>query len=397
MVVNHYLCVVGWTVGACFGTTPGGAQTLHVDEGQQLHISENTTFTIVGGMHNQGVMTNLGQVYISGDWINRQTYRAEAGSEVILTGELPQQIDQRGQSLGHLTIDGGGPKRLLSEARVSDTLTLVDGIVLTQGTAPITLGPAAEVEGGSENAYVEGPVRYQGNGVRRFPLGQDGRYLPIVLTDVSETPATLQVEVMTPLLSPPPADNVARVSTARYWQITPVEGTWAGAIVELTVNEEDGLDDLLGAIVVAANDEDGEFTSLGQSAAEGDASQGTVTGELPLTQPIVAVGVTREFSVRDQVLVPSAFSPEALDPVNRVLKIYAAALQSEPFLFHIFDRWGNLVYRTLRLEQAREEGWDGRRQSDQSLAEPGVYSYHLQGVLEGNIAVNQTGTITLFR
>ena len=146
-----------------------------------------------------------------------------------------------------------------------------------------------------------------------------------------------------------------------------------------------------------ADDPRGTFSTLGQSSNAGDAFQGTVTSEEPVTQSVVAVGLTQEFSVEQQVLVPSAFSPEAADPVNRLLKVYAATLLPESFSFRIFDRWGQLVYQTAVLEQAREEGWNGQRSSDQSLAPPGVYQYHLQGVFEGNVPVNQTGTITLFR
>ena len=373
------------------------AQTLYIGENQQLYISDNTLVVLSDDMHNRGTLTNHGTLQVAGNWTNEQTYLSGPDSEVILAGGELQQVDQRGQAFHHLTISGGGSKELLSEARVAGALTLSEGVVVSRLSAPLTLEATATVVGGSEASYVEETMLYRGNGLRTFPLGLSGDYLPITLTDVAGQSPGLRVRIVAPHLPALPSENLERVSTARYWQITTVEGTFEGSMAKLTANTADAFDDLVGAVVVQSDQVGASFTNLGQSARDGDASQGSVISALPVTQPIVALGVTSEFSLEHQALVPSAFAPEAPNPVNRVLKVYAATLLAEPFSFRIFDRWGNLVYRTNSLAQARDEGWDGLRQPDRSPAAPGVYQYHLRGVFENNSPINQTGTIMLFR
>lgn len=392
----HYFFLLGMLLG---GWIPQRtlAQSLYVGENQSLYIAENTMVVLGVDLHNRGTIVNQGSLQIPEDLTNAQTFRSGPNSEVLLSGQESQRIDMRGQSFHHLTIQGGGTKELLSEARVTGRLTLSDGLVVPHPTASLTLEASATIVGGDENSYVEASMQYQGNGVRMFPLGLDGTYLPITLTEVSGQSPTLRVSVVAPHPPAVPGEKLARVSTARYWQVTAIEGTYDGSVAQLTVTADDAFEDLIGAVVVQADKPGGTFTNLGQSAYDGNASQGSVTGALPVTQPIVALGLTSEFSLADQVLIPSAFAPNAPDPINRFLKVYATTLLPEPFTFRIFDRWGTLVYRTQSLAQARDQGWNGLRQSDQSPAPPGVYQYYLQGVFENNSPVDQTGTISLFR
>ena len=395
MALCHYYLLLG-IIGGWIGL-PAAAQTLHVEENQRVYVTENTTVTLGGGLRNQGLIINEGSLHVLDDWTNEGRYEAGSNSEVVLSDRAPQRVDQRGQVFHRLIITGGGDKNLLSEARVKGTLTLTEGVVIPQPSAPLLLTTSATVMGGSEQSYVENSMRYQGNGTRLFPLGLDGDYLPITFTDVTGDSPTLQVSVVSPN---PPASaeaSIERVSGARYWSVAPVAGSFEGAIAELTVNDDDGLADLVGAIVTQAERAGGLFGNAGQSARSGDAGQGTVTSESPVQQAVVAVALTGEFALEDEILVPSAFAPEAPDPVNRLLKVYATTLLPESFAFRIFDRWGTLVYRTTSLSQALADGWDGRWQSDQSLAPAGVYQYHLQGILERGTPVDQRGTITLFR
>ncbi len=339
---------------------------------------------------------NQGILQISGDWRNEATYTDTRDSEVVFAGAR-QTINHRGQSLHHLTVRGSGTKELGSDVRVIDTLTLDEGVLQSSTAASLILEATAAVEGGSSEAYVEPAMVYQGTGQRYFPLGLAGEYLPLTLTDVVGDAPTIRVSVVTPNPAAPPDESLARVSLARYWRIATVAGTFGGSPVELTVNQSDGLEDLLGAVVAQSAEPEERFVSAGQSDRSGDAAQGTITSENPVTQTIVAVGVTSLFSVDNQVLVPSAFAPEAPNPTNRSVKIYASSLLPESFLFRIFDRWGNLVYQTSSLTQAQEQGWEGIRRSDRSAVPAGVYQYHLRGLFENGTPMDQSGTITLFR
>ena len=371
-------------------------QALYVGTEQVVTIRPDTRLTLEGNLFNHGTLINQGTLRVSGDWRNEATYADGPGSEVALVG-ADQIIDHRGQAFHHLSVRGAGTKELQSAAWIIDTLTLDEGVLRSSEATPLVLEATATVAGGSSEAYVAATMVYRGTGRRRFPLGLAGAYLPLTLTNVEgETPA-LRVSVVAPNPAASPDESLARVSSARYWRLETVGGTFTGSPVELAVNRGDGLDDLIGAVVAQSAEPGGQFVSVGQSDQSGDAVQGTITSADPVNQSIVAVGVTSLFSVENQVLVPSAFAPDAPNPTNRSVKIYASTLRSESFLFRIFDRWGNLVYQTASLTDAQEQGWEGRRRPDRSSAPAGVYQYHLRGLFENGTPVNQSGTITLFR
>ena len=386
-----------WLVLLCVTSVAAQQPTICVGQGQLVTIAPDTRVVVNGHLRSQGTIMNQGTLRVSGDWRNEQTYTDTPGSQVILSGAT-QTIDHQGQQFHHLVVRGAGTKTLRSEARIADTLALTEGVLASSTRAVLTLETTAVVAGGSASAYVEQTMVYRGGGRRHFPLGLRGEYLPITLTNVTGDRLALEVSVVTPN---PPATaldaSLESVSPARYWRLEAREGTFAGSPATLTVNQGDGLADLVGAVVVQSDEPGGRFTSAGQSDRNGSAPSGTVTSEAVIDQPIVAVGTTGLFSVDNQVLVPSAFAPEAPNPVNRSVKIYAKTLLPDSFLFRIFDRWGNLVYHTTSLVAAQERGWEGVRASDRSPVPPGVYQYHVRGVFENGTPVDQSGTITLFR
>ncbi len=371
-------------------------QVLYVGIEQVVTIRPDTRLTLEGNLFNRGTLINQGTLRVSGDWRNEAAYTDGPGSEVVLAG-ANQTVDHRGRAFHHLSVRGAGTKELQSAARIIDTLTLDEGVLRSSETASLVLESTATVVGGSSEAYVATTMVYRGTGRRRFPLGLAGAYLPLTLTNVEGEAPALRVSVVALNPTASPDESLAWVSSARYWRIKTVGGTFTGSPVELTVNRDDGLDDLVGAVVAQSAEPGGQFVSVGQSDQSGDAVQGTITSADPVNQSIVAVGVTSLFSVENQVLVPSAFAPDAPNPTNRSVKIYASTLRSESFLFRIFDRWGNLVYQTASLTDAQEQGWEGLRRPDRSSAPAGVYQYHLRGLFENGTPVNQSGTITLFR
>lgn len=376
--------------------TDAHGQALYIGSEQVMSVEPATPVTIIGNLSNQGTLLNRGTLYLRGNWRNEGTYRDTITSEVILSGEN-QVINHRGQAFHHLSTRGAGTKELQSIARVIDTLTLDEGILQSSGAASLVLESTATVAGGSAEAYVASSMIYQGTGPRRFPLGQAGAYLPLTLANVVGQEPALRVSVVAPNPVSTQDESLARVSAARYWHIETVSGTYAGSPVTLAVDPSDGLDDLIGAVVAQSLEPEGPFISLGQANRSGDASPGTVTSKGLVTQPIVAVGVTSRFSVDNRVLVPSAFAPDAPNPTNRSVRIYARTLRPESFLFRIFDRWGTLVYQTASIQQAQEQGWGGEYSSNRAAAPAGVYQYSLRGLFENGTPVSQSGTITLFR
>lgn len=95
------------------------------------------------------------------------------------------------------------------------------------------------------------------------------------------------------------------------------------------------------------------------------------------------------------VYVPNVFKPEAREPENyRFKPFFADGLQLLAYEFAVFDRWGNLMFRTNQSEGA----WDGVFRSEDM--EPGVYVWYLEaqiGICGRTMAVKRKGDVTVVR
>ena len=87
--------------------------------------------------------------------------------------------------------------------------------------------------------------------------------------------------------------------------------------------------------------------------------------------------------------LPNAFSPNG-DQNNDILQYYLG-YDVESFDLQIFDRWGNLVFRT----QTNGEYWDGRYKGE--LVNSGIYTYTLDLRLTDTGKTVKTGNITVIR
>jgi len=89
----------------------------------------------------------------------------------------------------------------------------------------------------------------------------------------------------------------------------------------------------------------------------------------------------------NEIFVPEAFSPNS-DGNND--NVYVRGSVKE-FTFSIFNRWGELVFRT----QNQSEGWDGSfRNKD---LDAGVFVYYLTGFDIAGNSINKKGNITLVK
>ena len=89
-----------------------------------------------------------------------------------------------------------------------------------------------------------------------------------------------------------------------------------------------------------------------------------------------------------QLFVPNAFSPNN-DGNNDRFEVYAPNLAMAEI--SIFNRWGQLIYRTSNLDEA----WDGTFRG--SPVQEGVYVFVIRGTGVDGTPVTRQGTVTLFR
>jgi len=371
------------------------AQSLVVEEGQILSVTNEATLTIPQSIVNNGFLINQGIIQLAENWVSQSSYSGNGCVELVGSGE--QVIQHDGQNFGTLKIENEGRKVLESSIIITDTLTLNNGVLVSSQSRLLQLGAESVIENASNLSYVQGPIQFEGTGYRYLPTGTQNTFLPLEFLDVQGVNPVLFVEVIDEQAFPVRGERLEEKESNKYWNLEIVSGTYEGSIVGLPVSIDDDFDDLLGVVVAQSDEINGDFSNLGQNDRRGGPDNGYVSSEMVATGPIITLGLTTDYAIDNSVEIPSAFAPDAANPTDREIKVYAANLLTGGFSFTIFNRWGQIVYQTRELTEATTIGWDGVDQNSNEPAPAGVYSYVLRGRYETNQVVEKTGSITLFR
>jgi hypothetical protein len=94
------------------------------------------------------------------------------------------------------------------------------------------------------------------------------------------------------------------------------------------------------------------------------------------------------FKTAPDIYVPSAFTPDG--PSNRIFRPIAPGIATLQF-FVVYNRWGQLMYRTSQLGQ----GWDGM--ANGRRADVGGYVWMVQGTTYTGKVISHKGTMVLVR
>ena len=89
------------------------------------------------------------------------------------------------------------------------------------------------------------------------------------------------------------------------------------------------------------------------------------------------------------IYMPTAFTPNN-DGKNDIFKPFTVGIEKINY-FKIFNRWGQMVFSTERLN----DGWDGKIGSAEQPSE--VYVWMVQGVTKDNKIITKKGTVLLIR
>jgi hypothetical protein len=372
------------------------AQALYVGAEQLVSVGKQATLQVSGSIDNDGDIFNQGKLYVHGDWQNRAQYHA-LGGLTAFTGTSPQQLNHNGQSFSRLRVSNEGGLNLTSDIFINQEIDLQEGIVSVASGFRVFFDKAAAIFGGSANSFIQGVAVHQGTGDKFFPIGTASRYMPMELISIRGNNPQLAVEANTP--HPDAGSLVAldRVSNAQYWQVRELGGSFQDALVRVALLGDLDFNGMTGLVVAASLELEGEYISLGSSEVTGSISDGSLTSSNATSLPIITLGKSNEYSVESEILVPNAFAPGSAVKADRRLSIFAVNLVPDSFVFRIFDRWGQIVYETSSVEEARNTGWNGINQQTNEPAQFGVYSYYVHGVFSSGMPVEKRGTITLFR
>ena len=372
------------------------AQSVFVGDTQLLSVSERAVLHIDGTLENEGTLENDGQLELEGDWLNSGEYLSQNGQVAFLGNEL-QSLRLNGQNFSRLYFENPAGFLLESDVLISQELNLANGIVTAVDDATISLQEDAEIQGANRDAYVNGRILWQGTGYRYFPVGDEDSFFPLELLNVTGNQPVISVEVKKLLPAPLSLDRLELLNRSIYWEVQTDSGTYEGSRVKLGFFGNLDFTDNTGLVVAAASEPAGAFQNLGKSELIGDISEGSVISQEATTLPVITLGKSDEFSVEGEVLVPNAFAPDSPVDEDRSFSIFAVDLQPAPFVFRVFNRWGQVVYETQSVEEALEIGWNGVNQQTNEPAQFGVYSYYVSGVFSNGASIVKKGTLTLFR
>ncbi len=104
-----------------------------------------------------------------------------------------------------------------------------------------------------------------------------------------------------------------------------------------------------------------------------------------------------EVNTLNALYVPNVFNPNAINPENRVVKVYGTNISEEGFNFKIVNRWGNTMYHTNSFTEANTVGWDGKEyhiKEEQSLS---AFTWVLRGKFNDGETFERTGTVTILQ
>jgi hypothetical protein len=380
----------------CFLTSllPLEAQMLS-NQGQLIYIAANTTVTVEGSISNEGDLTNNGTLSVSGSWDNRLNYSEGTGT-VVFNGSTQQLIKHNNQNFYRLQLAGSGEKILQSNASVTHELILTSGLLTPMAENIFLTKEKAVITGGSTQSYINGRLCRESGVAAFFPIGKNGNYKPVSLDQIRGISPVIGFEVFEPNINAQAGEDLQEVSQVRYWQQTMLSGSVASAFISLSY---DGTENIRNtdSIVAAEADQPGSvYRSLGKGSVNGTVSEGTITGKLPVTGKIFAIGIPAA-EISNIVYVPNVFSPLAHQEEDRMIKVYGKNISPENMRFSIYNRWGNLIFDSSSFEEIATRGWNGDNKYTGKPEVNGVYTYTLEGKFNNGKILKKVGTITLIR
>ena len=366
------------------------AQTL-LNQSELIYV-KNTDFCVKGDFQNQGKIINQGTVSVSGNWTNGNKYFASTG-KFVLNGDVTQVVRHNKDSFHILVLTGTGEKIWQEEAEVVKEVTFNNSLLTTQASGALIVRDGGIITGASATGYVNGLLFREGVGLRDFPIGKGGKYLPVSLSNIAgSSDVMLGFEIKEPNTGAQPGAAVKSVSQIRYAELTKRNGTFDGSPINLTIGADENQTPSQDLIIAESTLQNGVYRNLGQGNLSGTiiSSGFLITGSffaLALSEPLDA----------NAVFIPNAFAPSSSNAEEQIIKIYSDQLAPEEFEFLVFSKWGNVIFQSNSLADMKTTGWNGINKDSGELLSLGVYTYTARGKFINGKTFEKTGNITLIR
>ncbi len=255
--------------------------------------------------------------------------------------------------------------------------------------------------------HVDGYTSVIGSSQFSFPVGDDNRIRPMVITTASldtefigayyfinpNTPPSHFTQAFT---TSEKHASINNVSTYEFWNL---HGT-GQTTVNLTWDNNSGLttivDDINNLIVVGWSKQHNKWINLGNSAIYGNITTGSITSSqfTPNDYEIITIG--SKHSDTSLTNVNLIFTPNG-DEHNNTLT-FDNLDDYENNRLTVYNRWGNVVYNIENYQNDWKGNSNGRAtlSKDEDLPE-GTYFYTLELGNNGKLTKNNKGWIYIHR
>lgn len=209
----------------------------NADLSKPLHI--NGDYIQNSGVFNVASQPNNNTVILKGNLVQAGTgIITETSSgipEIELAGSVNQQVSLAGAITNSVAfkINNANGVTLLRHLLLGFKLELARGKLKTAANSLLMLSDNTIVEGGSQNSFVEGPMRKKGDDDFEYPVGRQGDYAPVRIAGAAGAVSDeFQVEYF--LANPKTrfgnaidGVSIVRVSTLEYWNVERLSGSSA--------------------------------------------------------------------------------------------------------------------------------------------------------------------------
>lgn len=365
------------------------AQTVVKEGSLYLHIDSKVS--IQGAVINEGNIVNQGVLSVTGDWQNLSSY-ASSGGTIALTGSDTQVFFHNSQSVGILYIANSATVKLDSDVTVTHKLVLQEGVVIPGTGVKLIMAEEAAIEGGAPYAYIHGNIYHTGTGSKFYPVGKNGHYAPLTLTQVEGELPVVGVEFYDQTVQALEGHEMQLQNF--YWSVSSLSGTFEGSPLTLDVSIENPSPNEEHWVVAGSEYLDESFIALDEVHVQRQADRFIFSSSKPINSKYITLGTSEGLVAL--IYIPNVLSPSAPNPEDRTIKVYSKNLAPDRFQWTIWDNWGQVVYTTISYEHASATGWQGTHQG-KGEALPGIYKYFLQGTLTNGRSFSQKGNIILYK
>lgn len=208
-----------------------------------LMVKENSTLKNHGaGLEVQGNIILNGKIDFG-----------DSEEKIILSGQEHQTISSNATlRLRNLEINKGSASagvELHAPLEITKKLTLTRGHIITTEANILALEKNAVVVGGSEEAFIKGPMKKTGNTEFTFPVGKEGHFQPIKISAPSDSNAIFKAEYFRGDhgLGNEKEPNIDNISNCEHWNLERINGEdavfvslgWNGGSCNVADNPED--------------------------------------------------------------------------------------------------------------------------------------------------------------